>query len=361
MAKSDIARIQRGALTAEEAEALFATVDETGHTNEETAAKERRRRKEYGHGVEVDPLAGDDPSGSNVEQVMTRTAVTFVAVFLILVVAGQISYGIARRIATANLSEHVTIETVASALQGGVEWGNGFTQFPEDFTVSEADENTHRITVTVVDTSSKNALECFAGSQIQASAFAVNALLNPNIDTIVYNVDVHMDERGEFQHSALFGFLKPTGDIKRLMTFVWTKVTTDYGVRFNCVITGVDAETEDQIRERITSSFTPSALLSSVLGNDDEESEEKDENSSASSDTSNSGNALGSATSDKGASTDAATQDESSSADSASETAATSEALSSENTAASSAATDAHVSASAAGTEAAQDAGEQAS
>ena len=35
--RKERARIQRGALTAEEAEKLFATVDETGHTNEETA------------------------------------------------------------------------------------------------------------------------------------------------------------------------------------------------------------------------------------------------------------------------------------------------------------------------------------
>ena len=168
--KYEIARIQKGALNADEAEALFAKVDETGHTDEERARRERRHRKEKGASVDVDPLAGDDPSGSNVEKVIARTAVGFVLLFLLGVVVFQVGFGVIRRANTANLSENANVRTVASALRGGVEWGNGFTQFPEDFSVQEADENTGRIEVTVTDTSSEKALECFAGSQVQATA-----------------------------------------------------------------------------------------------------------------------------------------------------------------------------------------------
>lgn len=266
--KREGARIQRGALTAEQAERLFATVDETGHTNEETAARQRRHRKEFGHGVDVDPLAGVDPSGSNVEKVITRTAVTFVLVFLAIVVALQVIAGLVRRASTANLAENVNITTVASALKGGVEWGNGFTQFPEKYSVQEADENTHRVEVTVTDTSSEDALEAFAGSQIQATAFSVNALLNPNIDTVIYRVNVHVDANGKFQTSSLFGFLQPTGEIKTLMTFIWTKSTTDTGVRFNCTITGVDKAMQEELRKNVTTSFTPSSILGVVLGDE---------------------------------------------------------------------------------------------
>ena len=210
--KYEIARIQKGALNADEAEALFAKVDETGHTDEERARRERRHRKEKGASVDVDPLAGDDPSGSNVEKVITRTAVGFVLLFLVGVVVFQVGFGVIRRANTANLSENANVRTVASALRGGVEWGNGFTQFPEDFSVQEADENTGRIEVTVTDTSSEKALECFAGSQVQATAFAVNALLNPKINTVVYHVNVHMSADGEIERTRLFGFLRPTGD-----------------------------------------------------------------------------------------------------------------------------------------------------
>lgn len=263
------ARIQRGALTAEEAEKLFATVDETGHTNEETARKQRKRRKEVGQGVDVDPLSDADPSGSNVEKVITKTAVGFVVVFLAIVVVSQVTYGFARRASTANLAEAANVTNVASALRGGVEWGNGFTQFPEVFSVQEADENTHRIEVTVTDTSSKDALEAFAGSQIQATALAVNSLLNPNINTLIYHVNVHVDADGAYETSQLFGFLKPKGEIKTIMTFIWTKATTEGGgVRFNCTITGVDQDMQEQLRENVTSSFTPSAILSSVLGDE---------------------------------------------------------------------------------------------
>ena len=263
------ARIQRGALTAEEAEKLFATVDETGHTNEETARKQRKRRKEVGQGVDIDPLSDADPSGSNVEKVITKTAVGFVVIFLAIVVVSQVTYGFARRASTANLAEAANVTNVASALRGGVEWGNGFTQFPEDFSVQEADENTHRIEVTVTDTSSKDALEAFAGSQIQATALAVNSLLNPNINTLIYHVNVHVAADGTYETSQLFGFLKPKGEIKTIMTFIWTKTTTESGgVRFNCTIAGVDQSMQEQLRENVTSSFTPSAILSSVFGDD---------------------------------------------------------------------------------------------
>ena len=46
--KQDKARIQKHALTASNAEELFSTVDETGHTNAETAKKQRIRRRMFG-------------------------------------------------------------------------------------------------------------------------------------------------------------------------------------------------------------------------------------------------------------------------------------------------------------------------
>lgn len=259
--KYDIARVQKGALTADEAEALFATVDETGHSDEERARRERHRRKEKGAGVDVDPLTGDDPSGSNVEKVIAKTAVVFVLGFLVLVVGVQVFFGVLRRANTANLSENANVRSVASALQGGVEWGNGFTQFPEDFSVIEADENTGRIEVSVTDTTSDNSLECFAGSQVQATAFAVNALLNPNIDTVVYHVNVHLDDNSNIQTSSLFGFFKPTGDLTSFMTFTWTKTQSSSGVNFSCTITGIDAQLQSELRDQITTSFTPVQML----------------------------------------------------------------------------------------------------
>ena len=260
---SEVARIQKGALTADEAEALFSTVDHTGHSDEERARRQRAHRKEKGVSLDIDPLSEDDPSGSNVGKVITKTAVSFVAIFLVLVVVGQVAFGVIRRSNTASLAEDANVRTVASALRGGVEWGDGFTQFPEDFSVQEADENTGRIEVTVIDTSSQNALDCFAGSQVQATAFAVNALLNPNIDTVVYHVNVHVGEDGKMQRSTLFGFLKPTGDVSSFMTFVWTKTQSESGVNFSCRITGIDDTVQEELRDQVTTSFTPVQILSS--------------------------------------------------------------------------------------------------
>lgn len=242
----------RGTLSAEEAEALFATVDETGHSNESKARKEHRRRRARKASVDIDPLSGEDPSGSSVGRTITRAAVGFVTVFLAIVVIGQVSCGLARRAGTTRLTENVNVRAVASALHGGVEWGNGFTQFPEDFSVQEADESTGRIEVTVVDTSSKDEMECLSGSQIQAGALAVNALMNPNINQVIYHVNVHVGEDGKFQQSSLFGFLKPTGKIKQFATFVWTKTANAQGgVDFTCSIIGLDGEMADNLREKL--------------------------------------------------------------------------------------------------------------
>ncbi len=260
--KGEFARVQKGALTADEAEALFATVDHTGHSDEERARRQRAHRREKGVSLDIDPLSEEDPSGSNVGKVITRTAVTFVAVFLAIVVVGQIAFGFIRRSNTADLTQTVTVRTVASALRGGVEWGDGFTQFPEDFSVQEADENTGRVEVTVTDTNSENALECFAGSGVQSQAFAVNCLLNPNINTVVYHVNVHMDESGNIERSTLFGFLKPTGDVTSYVTYVWTKTQSAEGVQFSLRITGLDDSIQQELRDKITTSFTPVQILS---------------------------------------------------------------------------------------------------
>lgn len=261
MAKKRVnARTQKGALTAEEAEELFSTVDHSGHSDEERARRQRAHRREKGVSLDVDPLSGDDPSGSNVDRTITRTAVAFVLIFLVIVVAGQVAFGLIRRFNTANLSDEATVSTVADALRGGVEWGGGFTQFPQDFSVQEADENTGRIEVTVIDTSSSSALECFSTAQVQATALAVNALLNPNIDTVVYHVNVHANENGDMERSELFGFLKPTGDVTSFVTFVWTKTQSATGVNFSCTIAGINDKVQAELRDQVTTSLTPVSL-----------------------------------------------------------------------------------------------------
>ena len=257
MSREAEAKVQRGALTADEAEELFKTVDETGHTNEERARRERRHRQQKGVSVDVDPLSGSDPSGSDVEKRITRVAVGVSLAIVIVVVVGQVGFSLVRRLATESLSELATVRTVASALHSGVEWGGGFTSFPEDFAVLEADENTGRIEVTVVDTTSKNLLECFSTAQIQATAFCVNALLNPNIDTVIYHVNVHMGDDRTIETTKLFGFLKPTGNIVNLMTFTWNKTQTETGVNFTCTITGLDDDMQEMLRDQVTTGFTP--------------------------------------------------------------------------------------------------------
>ena len=271
MARStEVTRTTRGALSGSEAEELFSVVDETGHTNEETAKKQHLRRREKGASVEVDPLAGDDPSGADTDRLITRSAVIFVSVFLVAVVLLQVGWGYVRRVTTSTLAEDASMRSVVSALTMGVEWGSGFTQFPAEFAVQEADENTHRIEVTVTDSSSSSELEAFATAQVQASALSVNALLNPNIDTVVYHVRVRRDDAGHFQKTLFFGFFRPTGAATPFITYVWTKTVTEDGVRFDCAITGMDTETQERLHDAITSKSTPATIINYVIGDNGE-------------------------------------------------------------------------------------------
>ena len=258
----DIERGPRNSLSAAEAEELFSKVDNSGHANEELAERQRMRRQETGHGVEVDPLSEDDPSGSNVGALIRRAGVLLMAFVVGSIIFIQIYVIQARSANTQNLSSNVSVLTVAAALDGGLEWGGGFTQFPQDFSVQEADENTGRIEVSVVDTTSSNALLCFSNSQIQATAFSINSLLNPRIDTVIYHVNVHMSEDGQIQKSSLFGFMRPTGELSPFITFIWTKNTSRDGqVHFNCMISGVDADLQETLRKQIMRN----------LGEDDEQ------------------------------------------------------------------------------------------
>lgn len=276
MARSTkVTRTTRGALTGDAAEELFSAVDETGHTNKERASKQHSRRRELGQSVVVDPLAGEDPSGANTDRLITRSAAIFVAAFLVLVVTAQVLWGYVRRVTTTTLAEDASITSVVSALNIGVEWGGGFTQFPSEFTVQEADEHTHRIELTVIDSSSSSELDAFATAQVQASALSVNALLNPNIDTVVYNVKVRRDDDGHFQKATFFGFLRPTGAATPFMSFVWTKTTAEDGVRFDCSITGVDSVTQERLHEAITSKSTPATIINYVIGDSAAETAER--------------------------------------------------------------------------------------
>lgn len=257
-------------LSGEEAERLFATVDETGHTDEERATRQHARRREQGASVAVDPLAGDDPSGATTDRQISRTAFGFIVTLLVCVVVLQVGWGYVRRVTTATLAEDASMLSVMRAVKMGVEWGGGFTQFPSEFSVQEADEGTHRIEVTVVDSSSTSDLDVFATAQVQASALSVNALLNPNIDTVVYHVKVRRDEKGRLAHTHFFGYLRPTGTSTPLMTFVWTKTATEDGVRFDCAITGVDTALQASLHDAITSKSTPATIINYVIQDDDE-------------------------------------------------------------------------------------------
>ena len=173
---------------------------------------------------------------------------------LVLIVGMQIGYGVMRRLNTANLSESVSVDTVSTALKGGLEWGNGFTQFPLDFTVDEADERTGTVEVTVLDTSSANELELLSNGQIQAAALATNALLNDKIDRVVYNVHAYIDEDSNIQHDSFFGMFPARGHQSAILTFVWTKSSSNAtSIDWKMRIVSMDDTIAERIQKQVNS------------------------------------------------------------------------------------------------------------
>ncbi len=240
----------------DEVEALFATVDDTGHSNKERAEEQRQTRKLLGVPEQVDPLQDLNPGNANVEKLIRTTTMIFVISILVIVVLAQVGCSVARRYATANLASNVSYDTVYKALDNGVEWGDGFTYFPENFTVIEANERTHRVEVSVENITGKTAVDIFSTSNIQATALAVNALLNPDIDVVVYHVDIHENEYGDPETSKFFGLVKPGGETKRFLTFVWSKHVTADGVNFTSSITGADSDLMDKLQKELNITLT---------------------------------------------------------------------------------------------------------
>ena len=225
-------------LAPEEVEELFSKIGASGVV--------RSERSEPA----VDPLSDEDPSGSKVASSISRMGIAFIAGIIIFVVGMQVGYGVMRRLNTANLSDTVTTETVSRALEGGVEWGNGFTQFPAEFTVEEADELTGVVEVSVVSSEAENELELFSNSQIEAAALATNALLNDNINRVVYNVSAYVDEDGNIVAGNGEG-----QEARLVFTFIWTKNKSeassniDWGLR----IVGMDEEIAGRIQTQVNS------------------------------------------------------------------------------------------------------------
>lgn len=270
---------KRHNMTPDEAEELFSELDASGvldpdraaaregrakrrlfmrRTAGATAVAEREaadRERSRARAGKIDPLSEQDPSGSQVGKTISRTAVVVILGVFVFVLGMQIVYGVSRRLNTANLSDRTNSETVEHAMESGVEWGNGFTQFPRDFTVDEASEKTGVVEVSVVDTDFRNELELLSNSQIQASALATNALLNEKINRVVYNVYALVDESGAFQHDSMFGFIPARGARRAMLTFVWTKSQSSVpaNIDWELKIIGMDDDLAEAIQEQVNS------------------------------------------------------------------------------------------------------------
>lgn len=278
---------KKAPLTSEEVVELFSELDESGVLDPDRKKERAKRRSLFDRArknggdeavsalvedgkksrrarrAAIDPLSEQDPSGSQVGKTISRTGALVIAGVLLFVLGMQVVYGVNRRLNTANLSENVDRFTVEHAMESGVEWGNGFTQFPATFSVDEADESSGVVEVTVVDTDSANELELLSNSQIQAAALATNALLNEKIDRVVYNVCALVNRDGSYAHDRLFGFVPASGTRKTILMFIWTKESSQYSnyIDWKLKIVGMDDSTTGKIQEQVNS-------VSSLIEND---------------------------------------------------------------------------------------------
>lgn len=254
--------------------ALWRAASTSGDAEAEERLTEEDRRSRTGS--TVDPLSDEDPSGSKVGSTISKFGVAFIVGIIVLVVGMQVGYGVMRRLNTANLSDTVNTETVARAISGGLEWGNGFTQFPSDFSVDVADERTGEVEVSVVSTDASNELEVFSNSQIEAAALATNALLNDNINRVVYNVSVLVDDDGNIVAENPLPFMRPEAYEHQVFTFIWTKnkSETSSNIDWELRIVGMDEDIAGRIQKQVNSVSslieTPSVDQSDIESHEDE-------------------------------------------------------------------------------------------
>ncbi len=167
----------------------------------------------------------------------------------------------ARRVSTESLGNQVSISTVVSAMNNGVEWGNGYTRSSPRTSPFRGDENTHRIEVTVTDDTSSDVLGVFSSSQHPGGRARDQRAHELDINTVIYNRERPRGQERQDPEDAALGLPCRRARSRAWMTFVWTKTSTAQGVRFNCSITGVDAATEKQLRGSITN-----GVLDQVFG-----------------------------------------------------------------------------------------------
>ena len=123
------------------------------------------------------------------------------------------------------------------------------------FTVNAADERSGVVEVSVVDTDSANELQLFSNSQIQAAALATNALLNDNINQVVYNVSAKLDENGHITYDRFLGLLPASGEERAIFTFIWTKYRSgeSSNIDWELRIIGMDEDIAARIQEQVNS------------------------------------------------------------------------------------------------------------
>ncbi|QWT17622.1 hypothetical protein KPC83_00125 [Collinsella sp. zg1085] len=236
-------------LSPEEITRLFSQINEAGIVDIKRGNAQATPQRA------IDPLSLTDPSGSTAGRAISRTALAVIVLVLFFVLVLQIGYGVGRRLSTANLSESASKINVEHALATGVEWGNGFTQFPAWSHVDEADEAAGLIKVSVTDTSSKNELELLSSTQVQSTALATNALLNEKIQRVVYNVYAITDRKGNIQHNKFFGFIPAQGTRRAILTYVWTKEVSEHSnyIDWKLKIIGMDDKVARKIQNQVNS------------------------------------------------------------------------------------------------------------
>ena len=127
----------------------------------------------------------------------------------------------------------------------------------------------------MLDTSSGNVLELLSNGQIQAAALATNALLNDKIDRVVYNVHAYIDEDSNIQHDSFFGMFPAHGHQSAILTFVWTKSSSNAtNIDWKMRIVSMDDTLAERIQKQVNS---VSSLIEDPVVSQTKIDEEKDE------------------------------------------------------------------------------------
>ncbi|MBR2835482.1 MAG: hypothetical protein IKE43_07245 [Coriobacteriales bacterium] len=202
-----------------------------------------RVEQKLASGNVLDPIALDDPLGQNVERIILRVGLTVVVVIITGILLAQVACKNIQLASMVDLNNGVSQEEVSRLLANGTMWSGETLRF-HGVEFESYDAANGVLTVRENATSSRVFEQTFATAMTRATALAMNAFQDDNVNKVVYVIETHATSDGAFTSDAN----EPVSDV---CTITWFRDAHSTS-QFSCTVEGtalpvlIENDTENQ-------------------------------------------------------------------------------------------------------------------